>query len=120
MVLIVQLCDRLTQGPDTRCGTVLPAMSADVDLLGPLKAPFDAVVDFGCALAQVGPLVGVLEEAVLVRLFGGPDDTCGGAGGVESGVGLVALVSTAELPVGARVNFWDGISERRACQCVTG
>jgi hypothetical protein len=111
MMLVVQLRDRLTQRSDTRRGTVLSAMSTDVNLLGPLEAPLNAVVDFGCALAQVGPLIGVLEETVLVRLFRGPDDTCGGAGGVEAGVGLMALVSAAKLPVGAGVDFWGIVSE---------
>jgi hypothetical protein len=119
MVLVVQLRNRLPQRPDTSRGTVLSAMSTDIDLLGPLKASLNAVVDFRCALAQVGPFFGVLKEAVLVRLFGGPDNTCGGAGGVETGVGLVALVSAAELSVGAGVDFWGVVSDGRACACGT-
>jgi hypothetical protein len=48
---------------------------------------------------------------VLVCLLGGPDDTCGGARGVETCVRLVAFVRLAELPVDAGAEFCG-------CQCV--
>jgi hypothetical protein len=67
-------------------------MSADIDLLRPLKAALNAVVNLRCSLTQIGPFFRLLEEAVLVCLFRSPDDTCGGACGVETGVGLVAFV----------------------------
>lgn len=85
-------------------------MSTYVDLFWPLKAALYAVVNLGRALAQVGPFFGFLEEAVLVGLFGGPDDAGGGAGGVETGVRLVAFVRLAELPVDVRAEFYVCVS----------
>ena len=53
----------------------------------------------GGALAQVGPLVGLLEEAELRGPLGAPDDTGRAARSVETGMGQVALVRRAELTV---------------------
>ena len=44
---------------------------------------------------------------MLVGLFGCPDDTCGGARGVETGVWLVAFVRLAELTVDGGSEFYD-------------
>jgi len=49
----------------------------------------------------------VFEETVLVGLFGGPDDTCGGARGVETGVWLVAFVRLAELAMDGGSEFYN-------------
>ena len=49
----------------------------------------------------------MLEETVLVGLFGCPDDTCGGARGVETGVWLVALVRLAELAMDGGSELYD-------------
>jgi len=82
-------------------------MGTDIDLLWPLKAAFDAVVDFRRTLTEVCPFFWVFEETVLVGLFGCPDDTCGGARGVETGVWLVAFVRLAELAMDGRSEFCD-------------
>jgi len=82
-------------------------MGTDIYLLRPLKAAFDAVVDFRRSLAEVCPFFRVFEETVLVGLFGCPDDTCGGARGVETGVWLVALVRLAELAMDGGPELYD-------------
>jgi hypothetical protein len=69
MVLIVQRRDRLSKRPNTSCGTVLSAMSTDINLFRPLKAALNAIIDLRGTLAQVRPLFGVFEESVLVGLF---------------------------------------------------
>ena len=119
VVLVVQLRNRLAQGPDTSRWAILPAMSANIHLLRPLKAALYAIVDLRRALPEVRPFFGVVEEAVLVRLFGGPYDACRGASSVEAGVGLVAFVRLAELPVDVRAEFYMRVSACRARACGT-
>ena len=92
-------------------------MSADIDLLWPLKAAFDAIVDFRCTLTEVCPFFWVFEETVLVGLFGCPDDTCGGARSIETGVRLVAFVRLAELTMDGRSEFCNMLV-LAACNCV--
>lgn len=111
MMLIVKLGDRFSQRLDTRSGTVLAAMARDIHLLGALKAALDLVVDLGCALAQIGPALGVLQVAVLIGPLRRPDDTGRGAGGVETGMRLVALVG-AELAMDFGGEFWRNMSVR--------
>jgi hypothetical protein len=58
---------------------------------------------------------------VLVGALGAPDDSCGGAGGVETGVGFVAFVRVAELAMDLGVRFCGGrgcqfMCERRVCK----
>lgn len=60
VVLIVQLGDCLPQRFDTGRRTVLTTMAGDVDLLGPLEAALDLIVDLGSALSQICPCVRVL------------------------------------------------------------
>lgn len=97
MHLIVQVSHRLPQGPDASRGAILTGRNGEGDGLGTLEAALDVVLDFGGALAEVGPRLWVLEEAVLGGALGAPDDAGGGAGGVEAGVGHVAFVGGAEL-----------------------
>lgn len=128
MMLVVQLRNRLSQRPNTRRRTILSSMSTDVDLLRPLEASFYAVVDFRCTLSQIGPFFRLLQESVLVLssisiqhrnstefgliycLLGSPNHTSGGAGGIKAGVGLVAFVGGAKLPVNARAEFCIDVS----------
>ncbi len=60
MVLIVQFGNSLSQWPNTGSWAVLSAMGRDINLLGPVKAAFDVVVDLGSTLTQVCPLIGLL------------------------------------------------------------
>jgi hypothetical protein len=120
VVFVVQLCNSLSQWSDASRWAILSAMRADVHLFWPLKASLYAVVNLGRTLAQVGPLLGLLEKSVLVRLFRGPHNTCGCTGGVETSVGLVPFVRAAELPVGARVDLCLGVSAWQACACGMG
>ena len=64
------------------------------------------ILDLGRALAQVGPFLGLLGEAVLVCAFRAPDDSCGGASGIETSVRAVTFVSIAELSVNLRVGLY--------------
>jgi len=47
--------------------------------MGPLETALNVIVDFRSSLAKIGPFLRVLEKAVLVRPFGGPDDAGRGA-----------------------------------------
>lgn len=97
MVLVVQVGDGLAERADTGGGAVLAAGHGNVERLRALEAAFDIVFDLGGTLAQVGPLLGLLEEAKLGSTLRAPDDTSGSARGVKAGVGQVALVCGAEL-----------------------
>ena len=75
MMHIIQIRNRRSQALDPGRGTVLAPRRADVDLVRALKGADDVVVDFGGALAEVRPLVGLVGEAVLVGALGAPDDS---------------------------------------------
>lgn len=109
MVLVVQVGYGLAQGLDAGGGAVLAGSHGDVNGVGPGEAAGNVVLNLRGALAEVGPLVGVLGEAVLAGALGAPDDTSRGAAGVEAGMGHVALVGAAELPVNLGLNL---------CECV--
>jgi len=94
-------------------------MGTNINLLGPLKAAFDAIVNLGRTLTQVGPFFRVLEETMLVCLFRSPDDTGGCACGVETSVRLVAFVRLAELSVNGGAKFW-WLSVAVTCACAAG
>jgi hypothetical protein len=91
-MLIVEVCYRLPEGLDSSSRPIFSSMIGNMHLLGPVEAPLDTVVHLGRSLTQVGPLIGVFEEAVLVGALGSPDYTGGGAGRVEAGVRFVAFV----------------------------
>jgi hypothetical protein len=97
--LVVEVGDSLAQGLDAGGGAVLAGGHGHVDGFGPPEAAGNVVLDLGGALAQVGPGIGFLKEAILGGALGAPDDAGGGAAGVEAGVGHVALVGIAELAV---------------------
>ena len=75
MMHIIQIRNRRSQALDPGRGTVFAPRRADVDLVRALKGADDVVVDFGGALAEVRPLVGLVGEAVLVGALGAPDDS---------------------------------------------
>jgi hypothetical protein len=108
VVLVVEAGDGGAQRFDAGRGRVLAAVDGDLDLSRPQEAALDLVLDLGCALAQVGPLLRVVEVAALVGAFGGPDDAGRRARRVQAGVRLVALVALAELQVDGRVELWAG------------
>lgn len=85
--------------------SILAPCHGNIDLFGPLKGALDMILDLRCTLAQVGPFFGLVSEAVLVRAFRAPDDSCGGTSGIETGVGSVAFMGIAELSVNLRVGF---------------
>jgi hypothetical protein len=111
MMLIVQLGDGLSQTPNAGRGPILPAVLVDRDRLGPLEAAGDVVAGLGGSLAQVGPLVRVVEVSEVVGALAAPDDTRAGAGGVEARVRVVALMALAELQVDCAVELWGGVRD---------
>ncbi len=57
------------------------------------------IFHLGGTLTQIGPLFGVVQEAMLIGALRGPYDTGGGSRRVESSMSLVAFVGFAELGV---------------------
>jgi hypothetical protein len=80
-------------------------MACDIDLLRPLKATLDLVIDLRGTLTQVGPALGILEIAMFVGAFRCPYDTGGGTGGVKTSVRLVAFMG-AELAMDLGGELW--------------
>jgi hypothetical protein len=64
------------------------------------------VLDLRCTLAQVGPFIGFICEAMFVGAFRTPHNSRRGAGGVEAGMRSVAFMSVTELSVNLRVGFY--------------
>lgn len=50
MMCVVQVGNGCSQGFDASCWTILSSVHRDVNLLGPLEASFDIVVDLGRSL----------------------------------------------------------------------
>ena len=63
------------------------------------------IVDFGCALTEVGPASRIIKKAVFVGSFGRPHHARRRARGVEAGVCFVAFVGIAELAMDVRVHL---------------
>ena len=82
MMLIVELGNSCTQGFDPGSRAIFSSRQRDINLLGAFEAAFDVVVHLGRTLAEIGPLSGIILEAMLVCAFGTPDDACRGSGGV--------------------------------------
>jgi hypothetical protein len=82
MMLIIQVCNRLSKRLDTRRRPILTPSHRDINVLRTFKGALNVIVDFGRALPKVGPLVRVVEESMLVGTLGTPDHTGGSAGGV--------------------------------------
>lgn len=78
--------------------TVLPPSDTNLNPVRPTKAALDIVLHLRSALPQVRPRTRIVEEAVLVRPFGRPDDACRGPRGVEARVRAVALRYVRRLP----------------------
>lgn len=108
MMRIIQPRHRLPKRFNPGSRPILSPSDADLNAVRPLEGAFDVVLDLGRALAQVRPLLRVLEEAVLVGALGGPDDAGGGAGRVEAGVRTVAFVEGAEFAVDGGVELCGG------------
>lgn len=108
MHLVVHACDSGTEGLDTGRRTVFSEGDGDIDAGRALEAPLDVVLDLGGALAKVGPLLGLLQEAKLGGSLGTPDNAGGGSGGIQAGVGKVAGVGSAELTVDLRARLCQG------------
>lgn len=102
---VVEIGDGLSERLDTGSGTVFSGSHGDVNGVGSLEATGDVVLDFGGTLAEVGPALGVLEEAILGGSLSTPDDTGGGSAGVETGVGQVTLVGVTELTMNLGLEF---------------
>jgi hypothetical protein len=103
---VVEIRHRCSQPFYTSRRSILAPCHGNIDLFGPLKGTLDKILDLRRALAQVGPFIGLFSEAMLVRAFRAPDDSCGGTSGIEAGVGSVAFVGIAELSVNLRVGFY--------------
>ena len=96
---VVEIGDGFPQRLNARGGAVLPAVDGDVEGGGAVEAALDIVVHLGGALAQVGPLAGVIAESELVGAFGAPDHSRGRTRRIEAGVGTVAFVRFTEQTV---------------------
>lgn len=105
MVNIVEVRHRCSQPLYASGRAVLAPCHADIDLLGSLEGALDPILDLRGALAQVCPLLRLLGEAMFVGAFGTPDDAGRGTGRIETGVGFVAFVGIAKLPVDLGVCF---------------
>lgn len=126
MMLVVKPRHGLSQWLDTSRGTILASMACNVDLLRPLEAAFDLIINLRGTLTQVGPALGILEISMFVCALRGPYDTGGGTGRVETGVRLVAFVGT-ELTVDLGGELWRVLLVRRfqsrpdaSCDCDRG
>lgn len=97
MVLVVQVRNSLTKRTDAGGGTVLAARDGDIQRLRPLETPLDIILNFRSALAQIGPLIGLLQEAELGSTLRAPNDTCRSTCGIEAGMRQMAFVGGAEL-----------------------
>ena len=75
MMRIIQIGDRSSQWLNPSRRAIFSACHRDIDRMGALERAFDLVIDLGSSLAQVGPLVRVLKEAVLVGAFRTPNYT---------------------------------------------
>jgi hypothetical protein len=133
MMHIIEICDRGTKALDAGRGAVLAASHADVDLGGTGEGAFNVVVYFGGALAQVGPFLGLVGEAVLVGSLGAPDYSLrsdvswdsfldvesvygGGSRGIETRVGAVAFVGISELAMDLGVGFCEVLVCHYVCE----
>ena len=105
MMLVVQMRHRLPQRLDARGRAILTAVGVDFDRRGPLKAAFDVVLDLGRALAKIGPLVLLLEEAELRSTLGAPDYTSRGTRGIKTCMRKVTLVRVTKLTVNLAGGF---------------
>ena len=107
MHLIVELGNSFSQGLDTGGGTVLSAGHGDVDGGRAGEAAFNLIFNLGSTLAKVGPLLGLLEEAILGGTLSAPNDTGRGTAGIETSVGLVAFVGVTELTMSLGLEFFS-------------
>lgn len=105
MVYVVQIGDGSSQWLDTCSWPILTAGHGHVDSLGAFKAPFNIIVDFRCALAQVSPLCRIVLKAMLGRPLGAPDYASASSTRVEAGMGAMSFMSIAELAMDLGIQF---------------
>ena len=99
MFLVVQIGNGFSQRLDTCSRSVLSPSHGDIDRLRAVEATLDIIVDFGSSLAQIGPLIGTVAEAVLIGTLGAPDYTGRSTGRVKTSVWAVTFMSIAKLTV---------------------
>lgn len=109
VMYIVEIGHRHPQWLDTCRWAIFSATHGNVNLRGAMEAALDLIVDLGGSLAQVRPFVGLVGEAILDRPLGTPHHAGRGSGGIESGVGAVAFVSTTELTMDFGTEFTIGV-----------
>lgn len=102
---VVEVCNGLAKGLDASCRGILATGEGDVNGLGSLEAASYVVLDFGGALAEVGPRLRILKEAILNSPLGAPDDASRSAAGIETCVGHVPSIS--KLLMRLRLGFYD-------------
>jgi len=99
MHLVVHFGHSLAQWLDASRGTVLASSQGDVERSRAREAALNLVLDLGSTLAQIGPLVRLLEIAKFAGTLRAPNHTSRRARGVEAGVRQVAFVRIAEILV---------------------
>ena len=105
VVLVVQIRHRRPQAFYTSCRSILSSCHCNIDLLGSFKRALDVIINFWRTLSQVGPLLGLLSEAMLVCAFRTPNDAGGGTSRIETSMRSVAFVGIAKLSVDLRVEL---------------
>ena len=105
MMFIVEMGNCLPQGLDASHGAILPRIGGDRDALRSREASWDIIVGFGSTLTKIGPACRIVGKAMFVGALGAPDDACGCAGGVETGVRAVTFVGVTKLEMDAGVLF---------------
>ena len=111
---VVKVGDGSSQWFDARGWTILSPIHGDVNLLRPLKASYDIVVDLRSSLAQVGPCGRVVGETMFVCSFGAPNHSSRRSGRIQASVWLMSLVSIAELPMDLGAHFAVKVSQGTA------
>jgi hypothetical protein len=105
VVLVVKVGNGISERLDTCCRAILTSRHGDVDVSRTIEATFDVIVDLRCSLAQVGPRRGILKVTMFVSTLSGPDYASTGARGIETSMGFVTFMGSAELPVHGRADL---------------
>lgn len=111
VVHIIQVGHCGSQRLDTCGRTILAAGHCDINVVRALKRALYIIVHLRGALAQVGPQLWLLSEAMLVGALSTPDDAGRGTSRVEPSMGFVAFVGISELSVDLGVCLCVGCQE---------
>ena len=111
MMCIVQIGDGRAQRFYASGWTVLSSIHGNVNLLRPLKASYDIIVDLWSSLTQVCPSCGIIGETMLICSFRAPDYSSRGAGRIQASMWLMSLVGIAELPMYLGAHFAVQVSQ---------